>query len=104
MPVTGSHASTVQGLPSSMATGVPPEHAPAWHVSPVVQAFPSLHDVPFETPVCETPVTASQASAVHGSPSSVATGAPPVHVPVWHASPVVQTVPSLHEVPLALFV
>jgi hypothetical protein len=41
-PDSGSHVSLVQTFPSAQTTAVPPQ-VPLEHVSPVVQAFPSLH-------------------------------------------------------------
>jgi hypothetical protein len=57
--------------------------------------------VPAGSSVCETPFVGWQASAVHGLPSSVATGAPGAHAPDWQVSVSVQTLPSLHAVPFA---
>jgi hypothetical protein len=46
-PVPGAHASVVQGLLSSIVTGVPVKHVPfESHCSSVVHAFPSSHAVP----------------------------------------------------------
>ena len=46
-PVAGTHAPTVWHWSVVHVTAVPPVHAPAWHVSPVVHALLSLHVVPF---------------------------------------------------------
>jgi hypothetical protein len=46
-PFVGWQASAVQGLPSSVATGAPGAHAPAWQLSACVQTLLSLHVVPF---------------------------------------------------------
>jgi hypothetical protein len=83
-------------------TGLPFVQLPDWHVSPVVHAFPSLQDVPLETAVCDTPVTGSHASAVHGFPSSTTSGVPGVHVPPWQVSAPSHTVPFGHGVPSIL--
>jgi hypothetical protein len=73
-PEAGSHVSTVQGFPSSRGTGVPATQAPASHVSPVVQAFPSLQLKP---------------SAFGGFEHAPVDGS---HVPAsWHASVAAQT-------------
>ena len=64
-------------------TGFPPVHAPAWHVSVCVQAFASLHDVPFvfsgiehaPVDVLHVPTSWHWSCAVH------VTGFAPVHVP-----------------------
>src|SRR6187549_2179283 len=45
-PVTGSQASAVQALPSSMTGGVPEPHVPDAHASLPLQTVPSLHGVP----------------------------------------------------------
>jgi hypothetical protein len=75
-------------------------HAPAAsHVSAPLHALPSLHDVPAATGVCETPVAASQASAVQGLPSSTVTCVPLVQVPAWQVSDCVHALPSLQVVP-----
>ena len=44
-PVAGLHESVVHELPSSHETAVPAWHVPAAQTSPVVQAFPSLHEM-----------------------------------------------------------
>jgi hypothetical protein len=44
-------------------------------------------------------VTASQVSVVHGSLSLQLSGVPVAHVPFWHVSWPLQTLPSLHDVP-----
>jgi len=36
----------LQAFPSSQLTAAPPLQLPAWQLSPVVQALPSLHAVP----------------------------------------------------------
>jgi hypothetical protein len=64
-PPTGSHASVVHGLLSSVATVPVPVHAPAWQVSVAVHALASLHAVPsvfvgFE----QTPVALSHVPAL----------------------------------------
>jgi hypothetical protein len=42
-PDDGLHESSVQTFPSLQSSGAPPTHEPLEHVSPVVQALPSLH-------------------------------------------------------------
>ena len=94
-PLAESQGSSMQMFPSSQSDGTPPTHAPAEHVSAVVQASLSSHKAELfvETqPVCE-----SQESSVHGLTSSQSSGV----VPGWHApaeqvSPVVQASPSSH--------
>ena len=46
-PLPGAQPSTVQALPSEHESAAPPVHVPPWQVSAVVQAFWSLHAVPF---------------------------------------------------------
>jgi hypothetical protein len=99
-PVPGSHESSVQGLPSSIVFGLPPVHVPLTQLSVCVHAslseqlFASL--LSFDT----TPVPGSHESSVHGLPSSIVFGLPPVHVPLTqlsvcvHASLSEQVLPS----------
>jgi hypothetical protein len=78
-------------------------HTPAWHESPLVHAFPSLHDVPFAAAGIEhTPVAGLHVPATwHASAAAHVTAAPPVQTPAWHESPLVHAFPSLHAVPFA---
>lgn len=47
IPLAGSHAPTSWHSSSAVhTTGLPPWHAPVWHESVLVHAFPSLHNVP----------------------------------------------------------
>jgi predicted membrane protein len=102
-PVTGSHASAVHGLLSSVAGGVPGEHVPDEHVSEPLHTVPSGHGVPsgldgFE----QVPVAGLQVPASwHWSLAVQTTGFAPVHVPAWHASLCVQASASLHAEPSA---
>ena len=100
-PVFGSHESAVHGLPSSTVGAAPDAQAPLEHISAPLQALPSEHDVPFATAICVTPAAGSQASAVHGLPSSSAGGVPGAHAPAWHSSLPLQAFPSEHDVPLS---
>jgi hypothetical protein len=69
-----------------------------------VQTFPSLpQPVPSATFECWQPEPAEQLSAVHGLPSSQFGAAPPVHVPAWQRSFVVQALPSEQELPVSGF-
>jgi hypothetical protein len=85
------------------ATGFPPEQAPLWQVSVCVQAFPSLHVVPFAAAGLEHwPVAGLQVPAVwHWSDAEQVTGFVPVQAPAWHVSLCVHALPSLHVVPFA---
>src|SRR5262249_12042935 len=84
-------------------TGLLPTHAPAWHVSACVHAFPSLHAAPFAFGGSEhTPDAGLQVPASwHWSAATHVTGLPPTHAPACHGSGAVQTFPSLHAVPFA---
>jgi hypothetical protein len=84
-------------------TGLPPVHAPAWHVSVCVQAFESLHVAPFALAGFEQrPVLGLQVPASwHWSDAVHTTGVPATHEPValqtsapLHAFPSVQLVPA----------
>jgi hypothetical protein len=77
-----------------------PVQTPAWQVSPVVQALPSVHVVPFViTGLEQTPVDGSHVPATwHWSLAVQVTVVPPQR-PAWQVSPVVQALPSLHDVP-----
>jgi hypothetical protein len=91
----------VHGLPSSGLIATPalqtpePSHEPAWwHASSGAQAAPA------ESGAWVTPETKSQASAVHGLPSSIAKALPDKHLPLAsHVSLPLQTLPSEHDVP-----
>ncbi len=98
LPVPVSQVSPVQGLLSSQFLVVP-LHTPFWHASPVVQALPSLQELPFATVgYAQLPVSASHPSVVQGL-LSLQTLAVPAQVPSLHASPVVHARPSLQPVP-----
>jgi hypothetical protein len=92
--VAGLHESIVQQFPSSQLSGTPPTHIPDAHVSPVVQAFPSLQE--FVLFACTQPVEGSQLSVVHGFLSLHTTAAPEWQIPPPQTSPAVQAFPSLH--------
>jgi hypothetical protein len=102
VPVVGSQRSCVHALPSPQLFGAPPVHTPAWHVSPVVHAFPSLHAVPFAADGCEqVPVPVLHKSCVQTSPSLQSFVVPAVQVPLWHVSLRVHALASLQAVPFA---
>src|SRR5689334_25445464 len=46
-PLTGSHVSPVQGLPSLQLSGVPATQAPFWHTSAPLQTVLSAQEAPF---------------------------------------------------------
>ncbi len=84
--------SVVQSLPSSQVGS--PSHTPPVQTSPVVQKSPSSHAVPFGSGLLTHWLpTSSQLSAVQGL-SSLQVAVPPVQLPPWHVSPVVQNRPS----------
>ena len=79
-PEVGLQLSSVQGFPSLQSSvPVPGWQIPAEQVSPVVQAFPSLHGALLLT--CVHPVATVQESVVHGLPSSQFGPEPPTHTP-----------------------
>jgi hypothetical protein len=76
----------LQTSPGGHATAVPPVQAPAWQVSPVVQASPSLHGM-FDSGVCtHWPVAGSQAALWHWSWGVQTTAVPGTQTPVWQVS------------------
>ena len=66
-----------------------------------MQAFPSLHAVPFGSAGLEhAPEDGSHVPAAwHASAAAHVTGLDPVHVPAWHVSVWVHALPSLQLVP-----
>jgi hypothetical protein len=98
-PKTVSHASVVHTFESLQLSAVPAVQVPPWQVSVPLQTLPSRHDVPFNTGVLAQPLTGSQLSVVHTLASLQLSVVPAVHVPAWHVSPPLQTLPSVHEVP-----
>src|SRR5581483_9489940 len=72
----------------------------ASHVSPVVQAFPSLQVLPTSA-VCWQPTPVTHESLVQGFESSQFVGVPPVQLPLVHFSPVVHGSLSEHAAPSA---
>ena len=85
-----------------MKVGLPQE--PFWHVSPLVQASPSLQAAPFVLAGLEqVPVAGSQVPATwHWSEAVQTTGLLPVQSPLSQVSVCVQALPSLHAVPSVL--
>jgi hypothetical protein len=101
-PVAGSHVpASWQASPPVHTTGAPAVHAPAWQVSPCVQALPSSHAVPLGLcTFAHWPVAGLHTPAVwQASPAGQTTGAPAVQAPAWHVSPLVQPLASSHVVP-----
>ena len=83
-----------------MKVGLPQE--PFWHVSPLVQASPSLQVAPFVLAGLEqVPVAGLQVPATwHSSEAVQTTGLLPVQTPLWQVSVCVQALPSLQAAPL----
>ena len=84
-------------------TAVPAEQAPAWQVSLVVHASPSLQAAPFAFVGLEqVPFAASQVpTSWHWSCAVQITGLAPVQAPAWQVSLCVQASASLQAVPFA---
>jgi hypothetical protein len=101
VPVLGLHVPAVWHESSAVQVTAVPAHVPAPHASPVVQALPSLHAVPFAASGFEhVPLEGSHVPATwHWSLAVHVISAPP-HTPASQVSPVVQALPSLHSVPL----
>jgi len=93
-PVAGLQLSSVQALPSLQTVDEPGTHRPSRQLSPVVQAFPSLQALPVFGRCAQIPVSGTQASSVHGFPSSQRGPVPGTHAPPEQVSPVVQAFPS----------
>ena len=100
LPLVGSQASSVHGLPSLQSVALPALHAPPPQTSPAVQALPSSQPATLGV-WPQSPLLLSQASAVHGLPSLQALVAPALQVPPLHRSLTVQALPSLHAAVLA---
>jgi hypothetical protein len=86
---------------AAQITGAPPRQAPAWQVSPCVQALPSVQAVPFAAAGFEQePVPGSHAPATwHWSAAAQTTGLWPTQAPLWQVSVFVQALPSLQAAP-----
>jgi hypothetical protein len=81
-PEAGLHESFVQTLPSSQSSSAPGMQEPLPHVSPSVQALPSVHGCVLF--VFVQPVAGLQASFVQTLPSSQSTAAPDSQAPPEH--------------------
>jgi hypothetical protein len=81
--------------------GFEPAQVPDWQLSVCVQAFPSLHDVPFAFWGFEqTPLAGSHIPALwHWSDAVQLIGLLPTQAPEWQLSVCVQALPSLQAVP-----
>jgi hypothetical protein len=96
-PVAALHVSSVHGFESPQSSGGPPTQSPPLHRSAVVHASLSEHG--FVLGVRTQPLAGAQLSVVQGFVSAQSSGGPPVQVPPWHASSVVQASPSLQRSP-----
>ena len=101
-PLSGSQASSVQGLPSAQPSLSPPAQAPSLQASFVVQPSPSSQGRVLLT--VTQPLSASQLSAVQSLLSSQTLAAPGLHEPAAQTSSVLQTLPSLQAAVLFLWV
>jgi hypothetical protein len=101
-PVAGLQESTVHAFPSLQTMVEAGVQIPAWHVSPVVQASPSLQTAPLRGvgSLTQLSVVSLQESAVHWFASLQELGLPPPQVPAEQVSPRVQNWPSLQAEPL----
>ena len=94
-PLTGSHASLVQGLPSLQPSGLPGAQDPPLHKSLIVQTLLSSQGKTLGVYLQD--VSGSQESVVHGLASSQTLGVPDAQAPLLHASSMVQALPSLQR-------
>jgi len=97
-PVDGLHESFVHACWSSQLRAAPGTHAPLTHLSPTVQAEPSLQ-VSVLSFVNTQPLVGLQLSAVHGLPSLQESGVPAVQVVPLQVSAPLHTLPSEQPVP-----
>jgi len=100
-PVAGVQvAAVLHSSPAAQVTALPAVHAPDWHVSPLVQALPSLHVVPSLAAGFEhMPSAGLHVPATWHESLAVQTFAVPPQVPLVQTSLVVHRLPSLHVVP-----
>src|SRR5262245_29906032 len=98
-PCTGSQLSFVHTLTSSQLRAVPAVHTPFTQVSFPLHTVASAQEVPFATAVFRQPRTGSQESVVQALLSLQLSAVPAVHVPAWHVSAPLHTVPSAHGLP-----
>jgi hypothetical protein len=91
-PVTTSHQSSVQTLPSSQFGAAPPRQYPLEHLSPIVHAFPSLQGA--ELLAWLQPDVGLHQSSVQVFPSLQSGAGPATQPPFEHRSPMVQAFPS----------
>jgi hypothetical protein len=92
--VVALHVSMVQGSWSSQSLPTP-THLPFAHLSPTVQSLPSLQVSLSGRLVFTQPVLGLQLSIVQSFLSSQSSTAPGMQLPLWQASPCVQTLLSV---------
>ena len=93
-PVWLLQLSLVHGLLSPQVTAAPAWQAPLSHMSPEVQALPSVHGT--ATLMTVQPPLGVQVSTVQALPSLHTTALPGLHLPAAQTSPLVQALPSSH--------
>ena len=96
VPVSVLHESTVQALPSLQTVAGPETHAPPLHLSPLVQALPSLQLLVLA--VCVQPVVGLQESLVQALPSSQLMAAPATQFAPVQTSGLVHTLLSALQI------
>ncbi len=92
-PPSTVQPSPVHGRPSSHAAGLPAVQLTPTHFSPSVHGLPSSQLAVLA--VWMQPDLGPQLSSVHAKPSSQLVVPLAVHLPSWHASPLVHASPSL---------
>jgi hypothetical protein len=97
-PVAGLQLSFVQDLLSLQLRAVPGVQVPFWHLSPAVQAEPSLQGRVLSARCLQPPV-GSQLSAVQGFVSAQLSAVPAVQVVPLHVSEPLHKLPSEQPVP-----
>src|SRR5262249_58581762 len=90
-PKAGSQVSVVQTFESLQLSGVPAVHVLLWQVSAPLHTLPSLHAVPFATPVNAHPEAGLQVSGVHGLLSLQTSAGPEGQTPDSQVSAPFQT-------------
>ena len=93
-PLGGSHPSSVHGLPSAQVSALAGVQMPPTQLSPIVHVLPSEQDAVLGEKM--QPVSGSQLSTVHCSPSLQTVAVPGMQTAPPHTSPIVQTLTSSH--------
>jgi hypothetical protein len=97
----GSHEAELHWSPADEQSGAwPPEHRPLWHVSAMLQAFPSLHAVPSAIDCAwHTSFFSLHVPMLHWSPDALQSCGLPPQTPSRQTSSTVQNNSSSHAVP-----